>query len=151
MDTRKRMYSINCLIFLYLITSCDDDTGYGWLAAYHIYTWSLLVSEWHATDGSLSLLLDLCLGLGCTVPVAEEETAILYTLLELLVVGLGLKERLEAGDLGAWTSLRFSSSRMTSSKVTYFSDSPASAAPVATKRWAFSGTMMCSSSRLSVR
>ncbi len=28
-----------------LIASCDDDTGYGWLAAYHIYTWSLLVSE----------------------------------------------------------------------------------------------------------
>ena len=80
------MYSINCLIFLYLITSCDDDTGYGWLAAYHIYTWSLLVSERHAADGSLSLLLNLSLGLGCTVPMAEEETTVLHTLLELLVV-----------------------------------------------------------------
>ena len=73
-------------MFFILITSCDDDTCYGWLAAYHIYTWSLLVCEWHATDSSLSLLLDLCLGLGCTVPMAEEETTVLHTLLELLVV-----------------------------------------------------------------
>ena len=74
--------------FLYnsLVTSCYDDTGHGWLAANHIYTRSLLVSEWHATDSCLCLLLDLCLGFGCTVPVAEEETAILHALLELLVV-----------------------------------------------------------------
>ena len=64
-----------------LVTSSDDDASHRWLAAHHIDTWCLLVCERHATDGSLGVLLDLSLGLGSAVPVAEEETAILDTLL----------------------------------------------------------------------
>ena len=69
-----------------LITSGDDDAGLGGLAADHIDTWRLLHTEGHAADGGLGLFLDLSLGLGGAVPVAEEEAAVLHTLLELLVV-----------------------------------------------------------------
>ena len=69
-----------------LIASCNQYTAFRWLAAYHINTRSLLEHERHAAYCSLCLFLDFSLGLGCSVPMAEEETAILYFLLKLLVV-----------------------------------------------------------------
>ena len=71
---------------LLLIAAGDDDAGLRGFAADHIDTRSLLDAEGYATDGGLRLFLDLCLGLGCAVPVAEEESAVLYLLLELLIV-----------------------------------------------------------------
>ena len=69
-----------------LIAACDDDAIFGGFAADHVGARGLLVSERHAADGGLCLFLDLCFGLGSAVPVAEEETAVLDTLLEFLVV-----------------------------------------------------------------
>ena len=90
------------MLYVCLITAGDDDAGLRGLAADHIDTGSLFDAEGHATDGGLCLFLDLCLGLGCAVPVAEEEAAVLDLLLELLVfvslvdtviaIGLGLLE-----------------------------------------------------------
>ena len=69
-----------------LVAAGNDDAILGGFATDHIGTGRLLVSEGYATDGSLRLFLDLCLGLGRAVPVADEETAVLHLLLELLVV-----------------------------------------------------------------
>ena len=69
-----------------LIAAGNDDAGLGGLAAHHVDAWRLLYAEGHAANGGLSLFLDLSLGLGRAVPVAEEETAVLHLLLELLVV-----------------------------------------------------------------
>ena len=55
------------------------------LACDHIYARSLLKGKRHAANGGLCLLLDLCLGLGCAVPMAEEEASVLHALLELVV------------------------------------------------------------------
>ena len=52
----------------------------------YIHTRCLLYAERHAADSGLSLLLNLSLGLGSTVPVAQEESTVLHLLLELLVV-----------------------------------------------------------------
>ena len=69
-----------------LVTACDDDTGLRGLSAHHVYAGRLFVGKGHATDGGLRFLLDFCLGLGRTVPMAEEETAVLHLFLELFVV-----------------------------------------------------------------
>ena len=71
---------------LRLVASRNQHTALSRLARYHIHTRCLLESEWHTTDCCLCFFLDLCLGLGSTVPVAEEEATILNLLLELLVV-----------------------------------------------------------------
>ena len=69
-----------------LVAAGDDYAILGRLARHHVYARSLLEHERHATDGCLSVLLDLCLCLGCAVPMAKEEASVPYALLELLIV-----------------------------------------------------------------
>ena len=69
-----------------LVRTSDNHAAFRWLTSNHVHTRSLLNSEWHASYCGLSLLLDSCLSLGSTVPVAQEESTILNLLLELLVV-----------------------------------------------------------------
>ena len=69
-----------------LVCSCNQHACFGRLSAHHVHAFCLLEHERHTTDGCLCLFLDLSLCFFCTVPMAEEEAAILDSLLELLVV-----------------------------------------------------------------
>ena len=69
-----------------LIAASYDDALCSGLARYHIHARCLFEHERHAAYCCLCVLLDLGLSLGCAVPMAEEESAILDALLELLVV-----------------------------------------------------------------
>ena len=69
-----------------LVGSCNDNTVFSRLATYHVGARSLFEHEWNTTDCSLCVLLYLGFCLFCTIPMAEEETAILNLLLEFFVV-----------------------------------------------------------------
>ena len=56
------------------------------LAANHVDAWSLLEHIRDTTDGCLRVFLNLRLSLLCSVPVTEEETTVLHSLLELIIV-----------------------------------------------------------------
>src|SRR5574344_5714 len=75
-----RIYSFH------LVTSCYEDTFDSRFARDHVRTRSLFEVERHATYCSLRILLDLSFSLGSAVPVAEEEPAIRYALLEFIVI-----------------------------------------------------------------
>ena len=69
-----------------LIAASYDDALCSGLARYHIHPWCFFEHERHAAYCCLCVFFNLGLSLGCAVPVAEEETAILDALLELLLV-----------------------------------------------------------------
>ena len=69
-----------------LIASCDDDPVLGRLAAHHVDAFSLFHAKGHAPDGGLRVFLDFCFCFFGSVPVTQEEAAVLYPFLKLFVV-----------------------------------------------------------------
>ena len=68
------------------ISSSNQHVALRRFSADHIDARSLLVCKRHTTYCCLCLFLDTCLGLSSTVPMTEEESAVLDFLLELLVI-----------------------------------------------------------------
>lgn len=68
-----------------LIISGEDDPLGRRLACDHTYSGSLVSIERYASDCGLGLLLDLLFGLGCSVPMSENESALFDLFLEFLV------------------------------------------------------------------
>lgn len=67
------------------IVAGDDYAASRRTACNHTFAGSFVTDERYAADCCFSLLLDALLGLGRTVPVAEEEAAALDTLLKFII------------------------------------------------------------------
>ena len=81
-------FQLDNYYFKLSISSCYDDLVLCRLSANHIGAGDigLVDIQRNATDGSLSVLLDLRLGLGSAVPRTEEEATVVDALLEFIVV-----------------------------------------------------------------